>query len=131
MTQNRTFRYRLDPTCGQRAALATLLRPDSEGGFAPNGASAKTGLNRSIQDAGWGLLLQMIAYKAEEAGRDVVAVNPAYTSQRCAQCGHVDVANRVTQAEFRCTSCGHEAHADINAAKNVLRAGRARQRALL
>ncbi|MFC4106126.1 zinc ribbon domain-containing protein, partial [Micromonospora zhanjiangensis] len=37
--------------------------------------------------------------------------------------------NRVTQAEFRCVACGHTAHADVNAASNILRAGLARQAA--
>jgi len=57
----------------------------------------------------------------------VIAVNPRHTSQRCAQCGHVAVENRVTQAVFRCFACGHRAHADINAARNILRAGLALQ----
>ena len=95
--------------------------------YEPNGAAAKAGLNRSIADAGWGQLLQCIAYKAEDAGRDVIAVNPRHTSQRCSSCGHLDRENRRTQAEFRCQACGHEAHADVNAAMNILRAGRARQ----
>ena len=42
-------------------------RPCSDGTFEPNGASAKSGLNRSIDDAGWGELAQMLVYKAEEA----------------------------------------------------------------
>ena len=69
-------------------------RPDGKGGFEPNGAAAKAGLNREILAAGWGLLLRMIAYKAEEAGRQVIAVNPRYTSQTCAHCDHVEEANR-------------------------------------
>ena len=44
-------------------------RPNPQGGFDPNGASAKAGLDRSISDSGWGQLLSMIAYKAEEADR--------------------------------------------------------------
>ncbi len=44
-------------------------RPDRAGGFEPNGAAAKSGLNRCLYDAGWGQLLAMISYKAESAGR--------------------------------------------------------------
>jgi putative transposase len=99
----------------------------NDGTYEPNGAAAKTGLNRSISDAGWRQLLQFIAYKAEDAGRDMIAVNSRHTSQRCSSRGHVAGENRLTQARFRCQSCGHEAHADINAAMNILRAGRARR----
>jgi len=102
-------------------------RPVGDGTFEPNGAAAKAGLNRSIKDAGWGNFLRILAAKAEWAGRTVVAVNPQNTSQRCAQCGHVAKGNRASQAVFRCLSCGHEAHADVNAAINILRAGLARQ----
>jgi putative transposase len=104
-------------------------RPDGNGGHEPNGSAAKAGLNRSIQDAGWGIFLRVLSAKAESAGRQVIAVDPRHTSQRCAQCGHVAAGNRVTQAEFRCLACGHQAHADVNAAKNILRAGLALQAA--
>jgi putative transposase len=106
-------------------------KPDAEqpDAFLPNGASAKSGLNKSIQDAGWGVFLSVLASKAESAGRVVVAVNPRHTSQRCSQCGHTADGNRLSQAEFRCLACGHEAHADVNAAINILRAGLARQEA--
>jgi putative transposase len=69
----------------------------------------------------------MIAYKAESAGRMVISVDPRHTSLTCAKCGHTEKANRVSQAEFRCRACGHIAHADVNAACNILRAGRALQ----
>ena len=99
--------------------------PSDPSSFLPNGAAAKAGLNHSISDAGWGLLLSRIAYKAEEAGRTVVTVDPRYTSQRCVVCNHVAPSNRVSQAVFRCQRCGHEDHADVNAACNILWAGRA------
>jgi putative transposase len=102
-------------------------RPTVDGAYLRNGAAAKSGLNRSILDAGWGQLLRMIAYKAEEAGRTVVAVNARHTSQTCSACGHIAAGNRQTQASFRCLACGHEAHADINAAVNILRAGLAQR----
>lgn len=98
-------------------------RPGEDGTFEPNGAAAKAGLNRSINDTGWGVFLSILASKAESAGRMVVAVNPRHTSQRCARCGHVAAGNRVSQAKFRCVKCSHEAHADVNAAINILRSG--------
>lgn len=94
-----------------------------DGNYEPNGAAAKTALNKSILDAGWGVFLRILAAKAESAGRIVVAVDPRHTSQRCAACGHVAAGNRAAQAEFRCLSCGQEVHADVNAAVNILRAG--------
>ncbi|NUW35188.1 transposase [Nonomuraea sp. SMC257] len=97
--------------------------PDGEGGWLPNGAAAKSGLNKSILDAGWGVFLTILSHKAESAGRKLIAVNPANTSRTCAECGHCAKENRTTQAEFRCVACGHTAHADINAAVNILRAG--------
>ncbi len=97
--------------------------PDQPGGYLPNGATAKAGLNRSIHDAGWATLLSLLSYKAESAGRTVVTVDARYTSQTCFVCGHVEAGNRVSQAVFRCCSCGHETHADVNAARNILRAG--------
>lgn len=103
-------------------------RPDSNG-YEPNGAAAKAGLNKSIHDAGWGLFLRVLAAKAESAGRHVIAVDPRHTSQRCAHCGHTAAGNRASQAEFRCLACGHQAHADVNAAANILRAGLALQEA--
>ena len=84
---------------------------------------------KSIHDAGWGVFLDVLHAKAESAGRVVVEVDARHTSQRCAQCGHVAAGNRTSQAEFRCLACSHEAHADVNAAQNILRAGLALQAA--
>jgi putative transposase len=102
-------------------------RPDRAGGYELNGAAAKTVLNRCIHDAGWGTLLAMIAYKAESAGRTVIAVDPRNTSRVCARCGNLSAGNR-RGAVFECQACAHVAHADTNAAINILRAGRAQQR---
>ncbi|MFE7034493.1 RNA-guided endonuclease InsQ/TnpB family protein [Streptomyces sp. NPDC057621] len=103
-----------------------LEQPDR---FLPNGASAKTGLNRSISDAGWGVFLTILHAKAESAGREVIAVDPRNTSRTCPECGHISAENRSTQEKFHCTGCGHRAHADVVAATNVLRAGLARRQA--
>jgi putative transposase len=60
-----------------------------------------------------------ITYKARKAGVPVVYVDPAYTSRTCAECGHLDRANRVSQAWFACRNCGVVAHADRNGSRNI------------
>lgn len=87
--------------------------------------AAKSGLNDAVMDSGWRMLIAMITYKAEGAGRTVIKVSPRHTSQRCSICGFVAAANRHRQ-KFSCLSCGAFAHADVNAARNILRAGLAR-----
>ena len=66
-------------------------------------------------------LQQYIEYKAEREGIKVRYIDPAYTSQTCARCGHVDKENRQTQEKFICTECGFELNADHNAAINIAR----------
>ena len=107
-------------------------RPDSEipGGFPPNGAAAKAGLNKSIHDAGWGVFLSILAAKAESAGRILIAVDPRNASRACPSCGHVAAENRPKQAFFACVVCGRTAHADTVGALNIAqRAGLARRQA--
>ncbi len=99
-----------------------VANPEQAGDFLPNGQAAKSGLNRSISDAGWAQFRSILCAKAEEAGRVMVSVNPRYTSCRC-DCGHIASKNRVNQALFRCQRCGYSANADEHAAKTILRAG--------
>jgi putative transposase len=104
--------------------IANMTRSAAGTRDAPGaGVAAKSGLNRSILDASWGIFLTILTNKAESAGRELIAVNPAGTSRTCSRCGHCAKDNRLTQAEFACTACGHIAHADVNAAINILRAG--------
>ena len=51
-----------------------------------------------------------------------MAVNPRHTSQRCSSCDRVAAENR-RREKFRCVACGFTDHADLNAARNILRAG--------
>jgi putative transposase len=61
-----------------------------------------------------------LTYKAVRAGVPLVQVDPAYTSQRCTACGHIDRRNRTSQAQFVCRDCGFTAeHADILGADNI------------
>jgi len=104
-----------------RSASGTVDNPGA-------GVAAKSGLNFSILDASWGRFLAILTDKAESAGRLVIAVDARNTSRTCAECGRCAAENR-NRASFRCVSCGHAAHADVNAAANILRAGLARQAA--
>jgi putative transposase len=76
----------------------------------------KAGLNREILRSGWGLLVRRLEDKAP--GR-VEKISPAFTSQRCSACGHVDADSRESQARFACTACGFACNADVNAARNI------------
>lgn len=67
---------------------------------------AKSGLNRSILDQGWYELRRQLEYKQLWRGGEVLAINPAYTSQKCACCGHTAKENRQSQSQFECLECG-------------------------
>lgn len=83
----------------------------------------KAGLNRAILEHGWYQFERLLSYKLEAAGGQLIKVDPAYTSQTCSACGSVSKTHRKSQAVFECSDCGHAAHADTNAALNILRAG--------
>jgi putative transposase len=83
-------------------------------------------LAKSIQDAGWSAFLSILSYKAACAGRSVVAVPPAYTSQTCSGCG-VLVSKGLSVRWHSCLDCGTSLHRDHNAARNIERLGQSRQ----
>ncbi len=75
----------------------------------------KSGLDKSILEQCWGLLVLFLAYKMIGG---VMRVPAPYTSQTCSRCGFVDACNRIGR-EFLCLLCWYERHADQNAAKNI------------
>jgi putative transposase len=81
---------------------------------------AKSGLNKSILDQGWGMFRVMLDYKLKWLGGKIVKVNPCKTSQKCISCGHTNKLNRTTQAKFCCVECGFTANADYVGAVNIL-----------
>jgi putative transposase len=95
-----------------RSAKGTVEHPGRN-------VAAKAGLNRALLDAGFSMIAQLIAEKAERAARQIIYVDPHYSSQTCAQCGHVAAENR-SGIRFRCIACGHADHADVNAARVIL-----------
>ena len=110
----------LEPGQMSRSNKGTVEQPGKN-------VAVKKELNKSIMDTGWASFIGILFAKAESAGREVVMVNPAYTSQECAECQHVCKENRPKTEVFCCVACGHSTDPDWNAARNVHRAGLARQ----
>lgn len=86
---------------------------------------AKSGLNKSILDQGWSEFRRQLEYKTAWSGGRLIAVSPQHTSVMCSTCSYVSSENRKTQERFECRSCGYTENADLNAARNILSAGRA------
>jgi putative transposase len=75
-------------------------------------------INKSIADVAWRSFFDALVYKAECAGRTIVKVNPAYTSQTCSRCGYrqkLALADRT----FKCDCCLLTLDRDVNAALNI------------
>ncbi len=79
-------------------------------------------LAKSIQDAAWSGFFARLSSKAEEAGRQFIKVNPAYTSQDCSRCHHrqkMPLSERV----YHCPCCLLAIDRDLNAALNIKAVG--------
>jgi len=79
-------------------------------------------LAKSIADAAWGQFAAFLSFKAENAGRKYIAVNPSYTSQDCSRCGYRQLMP-LSQREFCCPHCGLTIDRDHNASLNILAIG--------
>jgi putative transposase len=77
---------------------------------------------KSIADASWDQFCRFLSYKAEDAGRKVGFVKPAYTSQDCSKCGFRE-KKKLSQRAHACSNCGYSVHRDLNAAENILALG--------
>lgn len=127
-TLRRRERNRRKDFCAQSASRlaqesALVVLEDLDIQKMTKSAKRKPELNRAVMSKGWGIFEQCLHSSARYTGTQIIKVNPAYTSQRCSQCQHVDPESRESQAVFRCTNCKHSEHADVNAAKNILAAG--------
>lgn len=107
---------------------------EETGRYLPNGGSAKSGLNKSILDAGWSTFVMYCQAKAEWAKSvTIIKVDPYKTSQVCSQCGKEGPHKDLSERTHTCLHCGVVLDRDHNAALNVLSAwkrptGRARLR---
>lgn len=81
-------------------------------------------LSKQILDASWSSFFQMLDYKAENAGRQLIKISPNYTSQDCSACGE-RVKKDLSVRVHNCLKCGLILDRDVNAAINILSAGQA------
>jgi putative transposase len=87
---------------------------------------ARTRLAKSVYDAGWSQFVRMLEYKAARYGRTFARVGRFEpTSQVCSTCGALDGPKPLHARSWTCTACGTVHDRDLNAAKNILAAGRA------
>jgi putative transposase len=87
---------------------------------------ARTRLARSVHDAGWGQLLRLIEQKAGHYSRGFHRIGRFVpTSQVCSQCGTLDGPKPLSVRTWQCAECGAVHDRDVNAARNILAAGRA------
>lgn len=82
----------------------------------------KYNLQKHISDAAWRQFISMITYKAEDAGKYCIAVNPRGTTQRCNRCGAI-VKKDLYERTHSCPVCGYVTTRDHNSAQEVLRLG--------
>lgn len=78
-------------------------------------------LSKQVHDASWASFIAKLAYKAEEAGRQLVKIDPRGTSQRC-PCG-AKVPKKLSDREHVCTACGLITTRDHASAAEILRLG--------
>ena len=89
-------------------------------------ALARTPVAKSVHDAGWAQLLRLLAEKAEHYGRTFHRIGRFVpTSQVCSECGVKDGPKPLGVRQWSCAACGAVHDRDVNAARNILAAGRA------
>ena len=85
-------------------------------------ATAPTSLRKSIYDAGWGRFFDMLRYKAEWAGSQLIEVPPQYTSQTCPSCGVVR-KKKLSERKHCCPDCGYTTTRDHAASQVIMGRG--------
>ncbi|WP_159282158.1 RNA-guided endonuclease InsQ/TnpB family protein [Rahnella variigena] len=81
-------------------------------------------LSKAIADASWGEFVRQLTYKAEWAGRSMVAIDQFFPSSKlCSCCGFTMKKMPLNVRMWKCPECGAEHDRDINAARNIKAAG--------
>ena len=97
-------------------------KQDENGTYLPNGQSRKAGLNKSFADAGLSQFVEILSYKAEEAGLKVIKVDPRGTSQHCSNCLN-RVPKELSDRWHCCYHCGLILDRDLNSAELIKKVG--------
>ena len=100
---------------GQKVPINRIIM-ENLSGVQVGGMGKRT--NRRLSYWVHGYIARVIEEKCAFYNVELSKVNPAYTSQMCSCCGHIEKGNRHGE-KFKCLKCGFEAHADVNAAKNI------------
>jgi len=127
--QARTARRRMDFLHKQSAEIAKEFDHIAVGNINARGFT-QTSLAKSVLDAAWSSFRRMLAYKAVRHGARYVEVDERFTTQTCSDCGALPDSRPRGIAglgirEWTCSDCGAVHDRDLNAAKNILRRGRA------
>lgn len=94
--------------------------PDSNGGFLPNGQKEKSKKNQVIGDTGWGMFVEMLRYKAEWHGKNILQIGRFDPSSKtCSCCGWIYRDLSLEERKWTCNGCGKLHDRDQNAAKNI------------
>ncbi|MEW5996734.1 MAG: transposase [Candidatus Micrarchaeota archaeon] len=110
--RRRDFLHKTSRKLVEKYSFIALENLDTKG-------MARGFLAKSILDCGWAEFSGMLRYKAEEAGCEVVLVEPAHTTQMCSNCGSVQ--KKSLAERWHSCACGASMHRDLNAAINILR----------
>jgi len=97
-------------------------KTDENGKYIQNGQKRKSGLNRSIVDAGFYAFKQMVKYKSDWVGKNVLEVDTFYPSSKtCSNCGSINKELKLTDRTWKCDICNVEHDRDLNASINIKR----------
>ena len=102
--------------------MSTRCKPkqDENGKYSPNGQSPKSGLNKSINDVGWGMFVDMLKYKAEWYGKNIIQIGRFEPSSKtCNVCGTINKELELSDRVWTCDNCNTIHDRDINAAINI------------
>ncbi|WP_030512648.1 RNA-guided endonuclease InsQ/TnpB family protein, partial [Microbispora rosea] len=107
--------------------LSTALIRDNQAVYVEDLAASglgRTRLAKSVHDAGWSSFVGMLEYKAARYGRHFARIDRWFPSSKlCSQCGALQEKMPLNVRSWECP-CGAVHDRDVNAAKNILAAGR-------